>query len=85
MIRKKMLRLSELPFDIPAVIIKLPEDDNLRFALLRFGISEQTTIRRILSSPFGDPNTYFCRDTLISIRNSDAGRIIVMAEVSDEA
>lgn len=84
MIRKKNIRLSELPFDIPAVITKLPDDNKLRFALLRLGISEQTIIRRLLSSPFGDPNTYICRGTLISIRNNDAGKISVITEVSDE-
>lgn len=81
---KILTALCSLPFDRDAVIAKLPDDEKLRSSLLRLGIAEQTVIRRVLSSPFGDPNAYLCRGALISVRKEDAEVIMVFPEVSDE-
>lgn len=72
------LKLCELPVGETAVITKLPENEDFRFSLLRFGMTENTKIIRVYAGPMGEPSAYSFRGTLISIRNADAKEIRVM-------
>ncbi len=80
----KKSALCELPIGKKAVICSLPENDELRLALMRLGLCKQTEIQRVLSSPFGDPCAYLCRGTIISIRNSDSRNITVISEEDND-
>ncbi len=76
--RNKETALSDLPLGSLARITKMPENNELRFALMRLGIAENTIICRAFKGPFGDPDAYFFRGTLVSVRNKDAQTIQVI-------
>jgi len=49
----------------------------LKYRFYDLGIVEGSRIKRLKSSPLGDPVSYFVKGTVLAIRNSDALHIEV--------
>ncbi len=69
--------LSELPLGEEAVITGMPKDEYLCSKLVQYGITNKVRIKKVYCAPLSDPCAYLYRGTLISLRNSDAEKIIV--------
>jgi len=59
------------------IIEELGGDSHVKSRLMEMGISENAEIRLIRKMPFKGPLTFKIRSSLISIRISDASKIIV--------
>lgn len=73
----RQIPLSELIPGSLAVIRSLPSAGPLRRRLMTAGFLENTPVRCISRSPLGDPSAYLIRDTVIALRNREAGTILV--------
>lgn len=73
-------QLNLLPLYQSALIRSLPENPDLRKRLMDLGMTKNTRITPVLSSPSGDPRAYLFRGIMISVRNSDAQHIILQME-----
>ena len=60
-----------------AVVKKLLTQGVMRRRLIDIGLTENTCVRCVGRSPFGDPSAYMIRGAVIAIRREDAGEIIV--------
>ncbi len=80
---KEICRLCELSPGTSGIIYKLPEELSLRRDLISIGIIPGNRITRELVSPCGDPSAYYIRDSLFSVRNSSAEKVIVMITEKD--
>lgn len=72
------LDLLSIPADESKIIamIKHP-DEKMQRRLFDLGFYPGTPIKRVLTSPKGDPRAYKIRGTTIALRNSDAQYIFV--------
>ena len=77
-----MLRLCELKEDYVGIIKKINCDDNVKVRLMDMGFNNGEEIRRILISPSKTIKAYLVKNSLISLRDSDALKIDV--EVKNE-
>ena len=67
-----MVRLNELKDGEECVVVSLLAKDSLRRRFQDLGIIEGTRIKRLKSSPLGDPVSYFVVGAVIAIRSCDA-------------
>lgn len=69
--------LSDLELGEKARVRQILSGGDIRRRLRDLGIIEDTEIKCILKSPYGDPAAYFIRGAVIALRNEDAENIIV--------
>ncbi len=60
-----------------AQIRELCTDDNMHRRLLDIGLIENTKVKCIGKSPFGDPKAFLIRGAVIAIREEDCKGIII--------
>ena len=51
----------------------------MRRRLIDIGLTEDTEVKCIGRSPFGDPSAYMIRGAVIAIRREDSGSVLVSA------
>lgn len=71
------ITLDKLPLNSTCKILSLNCSGLLQRRLLDLGLSQNTSIKSILRSPFGDPTAYEVRGTIIALREEDAKNILV--------
>lgn len=71
------ITLDKLPLNSTCKILSLNCSGLLQRRLLDLGLSQNTPIKSILRSPFGDPTAYEVRGTIIALREEDAKNILV--------
>ncbi len=69
--------LSELSVGQCATVKKLDSKGAIRRRLLDIGLIEGTQVECVLKSPFGDPQAYMIRGSVIAIRSEDARAVLV--------
>lgn len=74
-----MLPLPELPLGRPAIIASITGSDHLTQRLLELGLLEGDSIEIIGVAPLGDPLEIRVRHGVLSLRRSEAARILVEA------
>lgn len=77
-----MLPLPDLPLKSPATIIRIDGDDHLTQRLYELGLLEGDPIEVIGIAPLGDPLEIRGRYGVLSLRRSEAARILVEAAAS---
>lgn len=77
---KKLCLLSDLTPGQTATVKALNSHGALRRRMLDMGLIEGTKISCELKSPFGDPAAFKIRGAVISLRNEDSGKVIVLCE-----
>ncbi len=71
------IRMSELKQGQAGRIVDLQQTGSMRRRLLDLGFVPGTLIRRVMTSPAGDPVCYNVRGALIALRQSDAMTITI--------
>lgn len=71
------ITLDKLPLYSSGKILSLNCSGPLQRRLLDLGLVQNTPIKSILKSPFGDPTAYEFRGSTIALREEDAKLIIV--------
>ena len=74
-----MLPLPELPLNTPALIGSITGSDHLTQRLLELGLMEGDPIEVIGVAPLGDPLEIRVRHGVLSLRRTEAVRILVEA------
>jgi ferrous iron transport protein A len=69
--------LPEIGLSTPATIVSITGSDHLTQRLYELGLLEGDTIEIIGVAPLGDPLEIQCRHGVLSLRKSEAARIIV--------
>lgn len=72
-----MIKLNETKGNREYRVTGVYAPDNLRYRFYDLGIVEGGYIKRLKSSPLGDPVSYFVKGTVLAIRNRDACHIEV--------
>lgn len=75
-----MLPLPELPKSIPATIVRIDGSDHITQRLLEMGLLEGDPIELIGIAPLGDPLEIRLQHGVLSLRQSEAVRIMVEAK-----
>lgn len=76
-VMKEKCSLNELPLNTNAVIDSINCKENIINRIYDFGITEDSIIRPVFKSPFGDPTAYLIKNTIVALRNADSSYIIV--------
>jgi len=71
-----VLPLSQLPFNISALIVRF-DDEEIGLRLIEMGCIPGTKIEMLRKAPLGDPLAFTCRGSIISIRASEAQKVMV--------
>jgi ferrous iron transport protein A len=69
--------LYELSTGGSAVVLSLSSEHNISKRFRELGIIEGTEIKKVFTSPFGDPSAYSVRGAVIAIRKADAKAVAV--------
>ncbi len=69
--------LDKLPLDTCCTVISLNCSGPIHRRLLDLGLVQNTPIKAVLKSPFGDPTAYEVRGSTIALRMEDAMHILV--------
>ena len=69
--------LNKLPLNTDAVVISVECKENLINRIFDFGIIENSVIRPVFRSPFGDPTAYLIKNSVVALRENDSKDIIV--------
>ena len=77
---EKICRLDELHAGQWGRIVEMHVAEDIGQRLKDMGFVQGGRIERVYGSPFGDPAAYFVKQTLIALRNGDAGKISVETE-----
>ncbi len=72
-----MRTLTSLGEGESGIVQYIRPESPLRRRLLDIGIVCGTKVQCLQKSVFGDPKAYLIRDTVIAIRNEDAGYIVI--------
>lgn len=72
-----MVPLPEIALSTPATIVSISGSDHLTQRLYELGLLEGDTIEIIGIAPLGDPLEIQCRHGVLSLRKSEAARIMV--------
>lgn len=67
-----MVRLNELDDLEAGVVVRLFATGDMKRRLQDLGVVEGTCIKRLRTSPLGDPASYLIRGAVIAIRSCDA-------------
>ena len=71
------ISLDKIDYNINYLITDILLDEHILQRIYDLGLIENTTIRKLYSSPFNDPSAYLIRGSIIAIRNEDATNIYV--------
>ncbi len=74
---KDNMPLNELQSNEMAKVKKIILDGSIKRRLLDLGLIENTVIKSLYKSPFGDPTAYFFRGTVIALRREIASKILI--------
>jgi len=77
-------KLSDLKPGEKGIILRVDMEGTQRRRLMDLGFLPGTSVENKMVSPSGDPTAYRVRDTLIALRQDQAGTIIVQVEVDKE-
>ncbi len=77
------VKLSELKVGERARIVRIEGDEGFRKRIAELGFVAGIPIESVRKAPFEDPGAYLVRGTNISLRNSEAGKIIVSKNEGD--
>ena len=72
-----MITLNNTQENIEYIIKSINAESNFKYRLNDLGIYKGAKIKRLRSSPLGDPVSYFVKETVLAIRNQDAQKIEV--------
>lgn len=75
-----MKELKALCDILPGEVVTVKElltHGSMRRRLIDIGLTENTEVRCVGRSPFGDPSAYMIRGAVIAIRREDSGSILV--------
>lgn len=72
-----MPALSELSLGSTATIRDITGDDAIAIRLMEMGLTEGESIAFIGAAPLGDPLEYSIRGYRLSLRKSEAARVVV--------
>lgn len=75
--REMQVKLSELRIGERGWIVRIEGDEGFRKRIAEMGFVAGIPVESVRKAPFEDPGAYLVRGTNISLRNSEAGRIIV--------
>lgn len=78
-----MATLSELPLGSTATIRDITGDDAIAVRLMEMGLTEGESIAFIGAAPLGDPLEYSIRGYRLSLRKTEAARVVVDAVLPD--
>ena len=70
----ELISLNDVVINREYIIDKVLVDDKRFYNL---GIIENSKIKELYKSPFGNPTAYFVKGSIVAIRNDDAKLIIV--------
>ena len=70
----ELISLNDVVINREYIIDKVLVDDKRFYNL---GIIENSKIKSLYKSPFGNPTAYFLKGSIVAIRNDDAKLIIV--------
>jgi len=71
------ITLDKLPLYSSGKVVSLNCSGLLQRRLLDLGLTQNTPIKAILKSPFGDPTAYEFRGSTIALREEDARLILI--------
>ena len=71
------VKLSELRVGERGRIVRIEGDEGFRKRIAELGFVAGIHIESVRKAPFEDPGAYLVRGTNISLRNSEAGRMMV--------
>ena len=80
-IMKDIKSLADLKINDTATVVSIRCLGSIRRRLKDIGLIEGTKVRCVLISPQKDPKAYLIRGAVIALRNSDASKIYVKADV----
>jgi ferrous iron transport protein A len=72
-----VLPLHDLPLGTPATIATILGSDNITQRLLELGVIDGDTVEIIAIAPLGDPLEIRLRHGCLSLRKTEAARILV--------
>lgn len=72
-----MMTLNDLPVGSRGRIIDILGDDAIALRLMEMGLTEDEPIEFLGKAPLGDPLEFLIRGYRISLRQSEATRVIV--------
>ncbi len=76
---KEMKALSDTRPGETVTVMELLTKGSMRRRLIDIGLTENTTVKCVGTSPFGDPSAYMIRGAVIAIRREDSGTVLVSA------
>lgn len=76
----RLIPLSDMKKGDSAVIERLETKGELRQRLMDIGFVEETKVKCVRISPFGDPKAYLLRGAVIALRKEDAKSILGVIE-----
>lgn len=71
----QLCTLDELPIGKTGCVKKINAEESMMRRLLDIGLIQDSLVKSVLKSPFGDPIAYEIRGAIIAIRNDDARTI----------
>ena len=83
--RERMINMKELKAlsdTMPGEVVTVKElltRGSMRRRLIDIGLTENTEVKCVGRSPFGDPSAYMIRGAVIAIRREDSGSVLVAA------
>ena len=69
--------LNNLPLNTDAVVNSVECKKSIINRIYDFGITENSVIRPVFKSPFGDPTAYLVKNTVVALRDNDSQYITV--------
>lgn len=78
------ITLDKLDIDKTAKVSSINLTNNLKKRLADLGLVENSVIKKIYKSPFGDPCAYLIMGSTIALRNNDCKNILVDYESRGE-
>lgn len=78
-----MMTLDQLALGRSARIVEVRGDDGIAIRLMEMGLIEGESITLLGRAPLGDPSEFLVQGYRISLRNSEAARVVVATDSSD--
>ncbi len=72
-----MITLDNTQINNEYIITNVKAENSLKYRFYDLGLYKGAKIKRLKSSPLGDPVSYLIKETVIAIRNEDAEKIEV--------
>lgn len=73
----RMTTLNDLAVGCRGRIVEVTGDDAISTRLMEMGLTEDEPIEFLGKAPFGDPLEFLIRGYRISLRQSEAGRVLI--------